>query len=145
MTDKQTQLADTLDEYATFLKLDGQDGRAHGYERAARKIRQARYLPPDPSDIDGIGASIRQTIAQYQVSGQIDELESLREEYSWFNELKDVKHIGPSRAEQLHEQLHVDSLDDLLLVARNGDLTLIDGVGPVTAQKIHDSAKELSG
>lgn len=144
MNDKQEQLADTLDEYATFLVLDGQDGRATGYDRAARNIRRAKYLPPDPSDIDGIGDSIRTTIAKYQRSGSIEELDDLHRQYPWFAELKDVRHIGPVRAEQLHEELAVESLDDLLLIARNDDLTLIDGVGPKTAEKIHESAKDLT-
>lgn len=144
MNNKQEELADVLEEYATYLKLDGQDGRATGYDRAARNIRRASFLPPDPSDIDGIGDSIRTKIAKYQRSGSIEELDDLYRQYPWFEELKDVSHVGPARARKLHEELHVDDLDDLLLVARNGDLTLIDGVGPKTAEKIEQSAERQS-
>jgi DNA polymerase/3'-5' exonuclease PolX len=144
MTDTQETLADLLEEYAVYLELDGQDGRAHAYDKAARSIRRASYIGPDPSNIDGVGDSIRTTIAKWQRSGTIEELDELKEQYSWFEELKDVSHIGPARAEQLHYKLRVDDLDDLLLVARNGDLTLIDGVGPKTAEKIHESAKKQS-
>jgi len=142
MNNKQQELADVLDEYATYLKLDGQEGRATGYDRAARNIRRANYLPPDPSDIDGIGDSIRTTIAKYQRSGSIEELDDLHRQYPWFEELRQVSHVGPARARALHEKLRVDDLDDLLLVARNGDLILIDGVGPKTAEKIERSAKQ---
>jgi DNA polymerase/3'-5' exonuclease PolX len=141
MTTKQDQLADVLDEYAAHLELDGQAGRAKGYERAARKIRMARYLPPDPSEIDGIGDSIRTTIAQYQVSGKIDELEELREEYQWFEPLRQVDHIGPARAKTLHEKFSVETIDDLLLVG--DDMTLMSGVGPKTVEKICSSAREV--
>lgn len=144
MNKKQEQLADLLDEYATYLELGGQDGRAHAYDKAARSIRKASYMPPNPSEIDGVGDSIRTTIAKWQRSGQIDELEELKDEYPWFAELKDVSHVGPARARQLHEKLRVDDLDDLLLVAKEGDLTLIDGVGPKTAEKIERSAKKQS-
>jgi DNA polymerase (family 10) len=144
MNEKQEKLAELLEEYETYLRLDGQDGRAHAYGKAARAISRAAYLPPDPADIDGVGDSIRTTIAKWQRSGEIEELEELKEQYPWFEELKDVSHIGPARAKQLHFKLRVDDLDDLLLVARNGDLTLIDGVGPKTAEKIHESAKKQS-
>ncbi len=141
MNDKQEELGDLLEEYAVYLELDGQDGRAHAYDKAARSIRRASYIGPDPSNIDGVGDSIRTTIAKWQRSGTIEELEELKQEYPWFAELKDVSHIGPARAKQLHFKLRVDDLDDLLLVARNDDLTLIDGVGPATAEKIRKSAE----
>jgi len=144
MSRKQDELADLLEEYETYLKLDGQDGRAHAYGKAARAIRSASYMPPNPADINGVGDSIRTTIAKWQRSGTIQELDDLKEEYPWYEELNDVSHVGPARAKQLHFKLRVDDLDDLLLVAREGDLTLIDGVGPKTAEKIHESAKKQS-
>lgn len=142
MNDKQRELSKQLEEYATYLELDGQDGRAHAYDKAARSIRTASYLPPNPADLNGVGDSIRTTIAKYQRSGTIPELEGLKEDYPWFDELKDVKHIGPARARALHEELHVDDIDDLLLVG--DDVTMLSGVGPKTAEKIMDSAQELS-
>jgi DNA polymerase (family 10) len=135
-------LVKELEEYSDYLELDGQDGRAHAYDKAARSIRQRDWVDPNPADIDGVGDSIRTTIAKWQRSGTIQELEDLRDEYPWYNELKDVKYIGPERAKQLHNRLRVDDKEDLRLVARNGDLTFIDGVGPVTADKIRESLDE---
>lgn len=137
---KQQELADVLKEYATYLELDGQHGRAKGYERASRKIRTAPYLPPDTSDIDGIGDSIRTTIARYQMRGQIDELERLKEKFHWYNELKGVDGIGSKRAFTLHEKFGIEDIDDLLLVG--DDITLVDGIGPKTAERILSSARE---
>lgn len=142
MNDKQHELAEVLDEYSTFLEIDGQDGRAYAYDKAARSIRRANYLPPDPAEIDGIGDSIRTTIARWQRSGEIAELEQLKEEYSYYNELQHVDNIGPSRAKQINEKLSVEDVDDLLLVG--DDLTLVDGIGPKTADKILSSAREQS-
>jgi len=139
---KQQALANELEEFSAFLKLDGQPNRAIGYEKAARNIRTARYMPPDPSDIDGVGESIRTTIARWQRSGDIQELEELREEYPWFDTLNCVKYVGPERARKIHEKLSVDTIDDLLLVGQ--DLTLVNGIGPKTARKILDSAREQS-
>jgi DNA uptake protein ComE-like DNA-binding protein len=54
-----------------------------------------------------------------------------------------VKHIGPSRAREIHETLGVETLDKLALVAKEGDLQLISGIGPATAEKISASIDEL--
>lgn len=139
MNAKQEQISELLEEFALFLQLDNQDGRASAYERAARNISSRRYLPADPSQIEGVGDGIRTTIARWQRTGEVEELETLRERYDWFDELKDVKHIGPSRAKTFHKKFHVDSLDDLLLVG--DDLTMVNGIGQVTADKIMESAR----
>lgn len=138
---KSDDIADVLDEYATYLELDGQEGRAHAYDKAARAIRQRRFIPPDPSDIDGVGDAIRTKIAVYQRSGSIDELDALREQYSWFKELQDVDGIGTARAQKIHDKFNVETLDDLILVG--DDLTLLPRVGEKRARNILNSAKEV--
>jgi len=138
---KSDDLAEVLEEFSTYLELDGQEGRAHAYGRASRALRKRRFIPPNPSDIDNIGPSIRTVIAQYQRSGEIEELSALKDEYSWFDELGQVDGIGPSRAEQLHKKFSIDNLDDLILVGE--DITLVPRVGPKRARNILDSAHEI--
>lgn len=137
------EIADELDEYASFLKLDGQTGRAHAYEKAARTIRMASYIPPNPARLDGIGSSTREAVIDLENGMGIDELEKLRERYSWYDAFREVKHIGPSRAQQLHEKFNISTLDKLEMVARNGDLELVSGIGPATADKIKKSIEEV--
>jgi DNA polymerase (family 10) len=67
----------------------------------------------------------------------------VREEYSWYDELGEVSHIGPARAQKIHNEFGIDSLDKLDMMAREGDLQLISGIGPATAEKIQDSIEEL--
>jgi|APHM01.1.fsa_nt_gi DNA polymerase IV (family X) len=139
---KADDLAEVLDEYATYLELDGQEGRAHAYDKAARTLRQARYVPPNPADLDGIGDAIRTKIAQYQRAGEIDELTALKNDYSWYAELRKIDGVGPKRARQMHEKLNIDTIDDVLLVG--SDLTLLSGVGPKTASNILDAARDAT-
>lgn len=136
-------VADTLEEYAEFLRLDGQNGRANGYEKAARAVRTASYIPPNPARLDGIGASTREAVIDLENGVGIDELEELREEYQYYDEFRDVAYIGPARAKQIHETFGIETLDKLELVAREGDLQLIDGIGPATAEKIKESIDRL--
>lgn len=138
---RHTGIADELDRFAAYLKLDGQDGRARGYERAARNIRMNGYVPPDPTAITGVGDTIREQIATYQHSGEIDELAELEEQYPWFEDLRHVDHIGPARAKQIHDKFSVESFDDLILVGQ--DLTLLNRVGEKRARAMVESAREL--
>jgi DNA polymerase IV (family X) len=139
MTESNT-IADELEKFSDFLRLDEQDGRAYAYETAAQVLRRRRVIPPDPSQLDGIGDSTRTTIAEYQHSGTIDELEELCDEYPWYDAMRSVNGIGQARAQQIHEKFNVESLDDLILVG--SDLTLISGIGQVTAANIIESARE---
>ena len=137
------EIADELDEYADFLRLAGQTGRAKGYEQAARAVRMASYIPPNPARLDGIGGSTRNAVIDLENGMGIDELEELRERYPWYDAFREVKHIGPSRAEQLHEKFNISTIDKLDMVARNGDLELVSGIGPATADKIKASIEEV--
>ena len=137
------EIADELDEYADFLRLDGQTGRAKGYEQAARAVRMASYIPPNPARLDGIGGSTRNAVIDLENGMGIDELEELRERYPWYDAFREVKHIGPSRAEQLHKKFNISTIDKLDMVARNGDLELVSGIGPATADKIKASIEEV--
>ena len=74
---------------------------------------------------------------------KIDELEELKDEYSWYAEFGQVRHVGPSRAKQLHEKFNISTIDKLDMVARNGDLELVNGIGPATADKIKASIEEV--
>jgi len=136
------EIADTLEEYSEFLEIDGQEGRAHAYDKAARAVRKSGWIPPDPSRLNGIGDSTRNAVIEVENTGTIDELEALREEYYWYDAFKDVAHIGPSRAQTLYESYSIDSKEKLRMMARAGDLTLLRGVGPTTAQKIEQSLEE---
>lgn len=135
-------VADTLEEYSEFLKIDGQEGRAHAYDKAARAISKSGWIPPDPSRLNGIGDSTRNAVIEIENHGTLDELEELREEYYWYDELRDIRYIGSSRAQTLYESYSIDSKEKLRMMARAGDLTLLQGVGPKTAQKIEQSLQE---
>jgi len=135
-------VADVLQTYSEFLEIDGQEGRAYAYDNAARAVRTASHLPANPARLNGIGDSTRNAVIEAENTGTIDELESLKETYQWYDEFIDVPHIGPSRAQRLYENYSIDSKAKLRMMARAGDLTLLRGVGPTTAQKIEQSLEE---
>lgn len=138
------RVADTLEEYSAFLEIDGQTGRAHAYDKAARAVRMASRLPANPARLDGIGDSTRNAVIEVENTGTLPELEELREEYYWYDEFKNISHIGPSRARTLYENYSIDSKEKLQMMADADDLTLLQGVGPKTATKIKQSLNRNS-
>lgn len=140
---KQEEIADELDAFADFLRVDGQTGRANGYDRAARSVRMASYLPANPARLDGIGGSTRDKVITLENGGSLTELEELRSEYPWYEAFRNVKHIGPSRARTIHETFKISTLDKLEMVVRNGDIQMVNGIGPATADEILESIESL--
>jgi DNA polymerase (family 10) len=140
----QEEIADELDAFADFLRLDGQSNRAKGYEKAGRSVRMASYLPPNPARLDGIGGSTRDKVITLENGGSIEELEELREKYPWYDSFREVKHIGPARAKKIHELFNVETLSKLEMVARNGDLQMVSGIGPATEDEIIKSIESLN-
>jgi DNA polymerase (family 10) len=140
----KNEIAAALEEYSELLHLDNQSGRAHAYEKAARALQTARYVPANPSRLNGIGAATREAVVDLENGAGLDELDELREKYDWYVEMRDVRHIGPKRAKLLHEEYGMDSLEDLALMARADDLTAISGVGPKTSEEMKESIEELN-
>lgn len=129
------EIAETLEEYATYLKLDGRDGKAMGVNRAANSILREKYLPPDPTDVDGVGESLRETVSDIRRTGTCEDLEHLKDKYSFYEELRGVQGIGPSTAKKLHYQARISTTEDLQAAIDSGDILSVDGIGPKTAEK----------
>jgi len=58
-------------------------------------------------------------------------------------DLLDVPGIGPKTAALLHQRFKVSSLADLKKFVTSGGLTMVDGVGAKTAERIKDYLGEL--
>jgi len=137
------EIVEKLELYSEFLELDGQDGKSHAYDKAARAIRKRGWIPPNPARLDGIGGSTRNTVVTLENGGRLGELDELRERYPWYESFHEVKHIGPARAKQIHEIFNIDTLEKLEMVVRNGDIEIVQGIGPATAEKIRESIETL--
>lgn len=130
-------LVDALDEIALHYRLDDKAFIARQYEQAAETIMGADMLPPDPSDLDGIGDAIRDDIAEWRAFGKIPRLESMRNTRPYLADLCRLDGVGPKTAEKLNHELGVETVED---VAHREDLILVSGIGEKTAKDIRNSA-----
>ncbi|HEY4220562.1 MAG TPA: nucleotidyltransferase domain-containing protein [Myxococcota bacterium] len=134
-----------LDEIADLLDLDGANPfRVRAYRNAARKVRD---LPHSVHDVDlrklgGIGADLAGKIAELSQTGTTDILEEEREKWpAGVRDVLKVQGLGPKRVKLLHEELGVNSVDDLRRVVNEGLLLSIPGLGASLAKKLTDTLK----
>ncbi len=144
---RNDEVARRLDEFADLLEAQDVEYKPRTYRRAADNIRDH----PEPveelaaegegavAEIDGVGDAISSKIVEYFETGEIEELEELREELPVeMDALTRVEGVGPKTVGTLYEELGVVTLEDLEGAARAGQIQNISGFGPKTEQNILD-------
>lgn len=138
--------AAALSELADLIAITGGDPfRVRSYEKAARAV--ASYpLDVDQlderalDDIPAVGAHIAAKILQFVRTGHIEELEDLRSRVpAGLRALLDVPGLGPRRARQVYEELHVASIPDLLTALKAQRLRKLRGWGAASEAHLADA------
>jgi hypothetical protein len=149
------EVAARLEEVARILNDQGANPfRVDAYRRAAMTIR--RITKPVSEivrtegieglrQLPGIGETLARTIWQTVVSGRMPMLERLRGEADPVALLASVPGIGKVLAERLHEELSIDTLEDLEAAAHDGRLADIAGLGEKRITGIRDSLAHRLG
>lgn len=142
--EENRQIAERLREAALLLRAQGANPfRANAYLKAADSVAglgfslrerfESRGIP-GLDEIPAVGAGIAASIAEMLVTERWNQLERLRGSTDSTALLQTVPGIGPELARRIHEELHVDTLEQLEAAANDGRLEKIPGVGPRRAQ-----------
>lgn len=140
------ELAARFEEFADLLEADDVEYKPRAYRRAAENI----LAHPSPiadqleagneeavENIDGVGDAISSKIVEYVESGEIEELEELREDLPVdMAALTRVEGVGPKTVGSLYRELEIQDLDDLEAAAEAGEIQEVKGFGPKTEQNI---------
>ncbi|MDJ0926504.1 MAG: helix-hairpin-helix domain-containing protein [Gammaproteobacteria bacterium] len=128
--------------------------RINAYRRAAETIEA---LDEDVGElleregIDGlvalpfVGKGTAASIQEIARTGRLSRLDRLRGELEPELLFQTVPGIGPALAEQLIDELHVDSLEGLEVAAHDGRLEAVKGVGTRRAAGIRSSLADMLG
>lgn len=143
MAKRYAELAEQLDELALHFRLDGDERVARDCQLAASEIKQAEFLPPDPSELDAVSYRVRDYIAEYRGYGEIPILIEMREKHPYLSELTRISKIGPKTAQTIHEETGASNISDIRELDENGELEDISGIGPKTATTIRRSIAQL--
>ena len=145
---RNDEVASRLEEFADLLEADGVEYKPNVYRRAAENVREhtepIEELAAEGGEavetIDGVGDAIAGKVVEYVETGEIEELETLREELPVdIVALTRVEGVGPKTVGTLYEELGVTSLDDLAAAAEAGRIREVKGFGAKTEQNIREN------
>ena len=90
-------------------------------------------------EVPTIGRTLAVAIADLVERGRWRWLERLRGELDPESLLATVAGIGPGLAARIHQELGIETLEDLEVAAHDGRLARVDGFGPKRVQSVIDS------
>jgi DNA polymerase (family X) len=133
------QIAEKLRQMADLLEVQGEGGfRVSAYRRAAATVDAIRQ-PLDQLFEEGgrpglvalptIGEGIAGAIAEMVLTGRWAQLDRLTGALEPERLFQTIPGIGPKLAERLHDELDVDTLEQLEIAAHDGRLERVPGVG----------------
>jgi ERCC4-type nuclease len=147
------EIADVLARIADLLEVqDANRYRVNAYRRAARVIGQLDEPAADMirsgdgrvlEDLPDIGKSIGGTVREYVHTGRSGLLDRLEGQTAPENLLRTVPNIGPELARRIHDELDIDTLEELEQAAHDGRLETVTGIGHRRAEAIRGSAGAL--
>ncbi len=150
-----TKIAMKLQEMADLLEQQGANPfRIRAYRQASESLPG---LERDLSTIleqeglkglvalSNIGTGIATAISEIIATGRWAQLERLRGILDPVHLLQTVPGIGPGLAEQIHDQLHIDTLEALENAAYNGSLEQVKGIGSRRLEALRASLSTMLG
>ncbi|MFW6157751.1 MAG: helix-hairpin-helix domain-containing protein [Planctomycetota bacterium] len=142
-------IAGQLERAAELLwLLDSNPFRARSYQNAANAVRGceepvAQMLERGGAaalqELPGIGSKLAGAIREIAETGRLGMIPDLEAQVSPEDVLARVPGIGEKRARQLHEELGIESLQELEQAAHDGRLGQVDGMGKKRVQGIRDA------
>ncbi len=133
------RIARQLREAAELLEAQGANPfRVQAYRTAANTIEALDRPLREVFDAEGraglealpgIGRGIASAIAEMLITEHWSQLERLRGDVDPVAIFRRVPGIGPDLAGEIHEALHIDTLEALELACRDGRLQQVPGIG----------------
>ncbi len=140
------EVASSLEQFAAILEAQQANRyRIEAYRRAASNIRDldrgvdGLFTEKGMAGLDalpGIGPGIAGAIAEILSTGSWSQLERLRGSLDPATAFRMIPGVGPKLAAQIHNTLHVDTLEGLEQAAQAGRLETVPGVGKRRADAI---------
>jgi hypothetical protein len=146
---RNEEVADALERVADLLEAQGESPyRVRAWRAGARSVRSqpepvaellARAGPEGLDRLPSIGKSLAGAIAELVHTGRLRMLDRLEGEISPEDLFTTVPGIGEDLARRIHEQLHLDTLEELELAAHDGRLAQLPGFGPRRVRAVREA------
>jgi DNA polymerase (family 10) len=138
------EIAEAFEELASLYELDGAVVyRVVAYRNAAKAIREAGVSVAELArqgravELAGVGKTIAEKIDALLETGSIPSADKLKQRIpSGLVEVTRIPGLGPKRAKLLHDQIGVNSIDDLRRAAESGQLKDVKGFGKKAEENV---------
>ncbi len=143
-----TTIARILGDYADLLELKEKNRfRIASYRRAAEMVQSCQQpiaglleRGENITQIAGIGTSMAEHIKEIVATGRLQALTDLREEFpGTISDLLKLEGLGPKRVKRLHEDLGVNSLEELTTAIDAGRVQRLPGFAKKSVDKIRSA------
>jgi putative hydrolase len=141
-----SQAAEIFRECAEILRHQSANPfRVKAYARAANVLESLQYdvselLAKEGVDglvkLPGIGKGLAAAIEEIARTGRLSQLDRLRGEASPETLFQSLPGVGPALAREIHDSLHIDTLEALESAAHDGSLLTVPGIGERRAAAI---------
>ncbi|MGI8749493.1 MAG: DNA polymerase/3'-5' exonuclease PolX [Thermoleophilaceae bacterium] len=141
---KNSEIAAAFDELANLYELDGTVVyRVLAYRNAAKAVREAGVSVAElaaqgrAAELPGVGKTIAEKIDALIGEGAIPSAVKLRARIpAGLVQVTRIPGLGPKRARLLHQELGIESLDDLRRAAEQERLRGVPGFGPKAEENV---------
>ncbi len=150
---RNAEIARLFEELADLMEIQGANAfRLRAYRNASRTIEGlsesiAELVEQGPAaltELQGIGKELAQKIVAIVETGQLPQLEKLRDEVPpGVVKMLRIPGIGPKKVSALFHELGVDTLEQLREACEKGDVADLKGFGKKTAQTILEGLDQI--
>jgi DNA polymerase (family 10) len=151
---QNADVARIFDDLADLLEIQGANPfRVRAYRNASRTVESLSEslaeIAADEDrgldDLPGIGKDLAGKIATILETGQLPQLEELKEQVpAGVVEMLKIPGLGPKKVAVLFEDLGIKSLDELKQAAEQGQIAKLKGFGKKTEQTILEGISQVS-
>jgi len=142
------QIADLLKDIARLMELHGENSfKIKSYQNAAFKLDRLTtpiygLTKEELENIDGIGKSLSTKLANYFVTGEIEDYQKLLSQTpEGVLDIMHVKGVGPKKTSIIWKEMGIESLGELLYACNENRLIEVKGFGAKTQQQVKEAVQ----
>jgi hypothetical protein len=142
IADRLARVADLLEEQgANQYRVQAWRGGASTIRRLSRPVAALLHAEglPGLMALPGIGDALARAIRELVETGRLATLERLEGQADPVARLASVAGLGPTLAQRVHDELGIESLEELEAAAHDGRLAALSGFGPKRVAAVRDT------
>jgi len=149
---RNAEIADALVELGVLYELDGANRfRVIAYSEAARVIRQSPVsveelaLAGKATELPGVGNTLQEKIVALSETGEIPAAAKLKAKFPpSLIEVTRIPGLGAKTVRKLHDELGINSLDELREAAEEQRIRTLKGLGAKVEENVLDGLAKLT-